>query len=216
MPTNSRPPLSPDDAFVFRLSTLARAAARRLLILHNIADADDIAQDVTPWCRAGIRSGGMEIITTDIAGFVRTMVIRRTLNVARAADRRDARAVVRVQHQADVQALTTAEALDVHAEREACIDLAVASHPLMCCRLLHMVREDDASCAALLLTPGITRQTVKEHLTTARRRLRTALVDDGVIALPVLRARPTYVMAEANEVHAQRPNPEADRQDLAA
>ena len=216
MPTTARPPLSPDDAFVIQVSTLARHAARRLLILHNLADADDIAQDVTLDCLAGIRSGKREIITTDLAGFVWTMVIRRALNVARAADRRDARALVCVRDEDDVHPWMYPEAQVEHAELEACIEVAVASLPPMCRRVFQMVREDDASYAAIALTLGITRHTVNEHLTTARRRLRATLVDDGMIAPPLPRACPPRVPQAANDVTAQRVDAAANRQDSAA
>ena len=216
MPTTARPPLSPDDAFVIQVSTLARQAARRLLILHNLADADDIAQDVTLDCLDGIRSGSMEIITTDIAAFVWTMVIRRARNVARAADRRDARAVVCTRDEGDVHACTSPETQVEYAELVALIELTVASLPPVCRRVFQMVREDDATYAATALTLGISRDTVKEHLTAAQRRLRAALVDAGVLAPPVLRAGPPRVTCEGNDVPAQRPDPAADRQDAAA
>ena len=216
MPTTARLPLSPEDAFVIQVSTLARQAARRLLILHNLADADDIAQDVTLECLSRIRNGNMEIITTDIAAFVWTMVIRRALNVARAADRRDARAAVCTRDEGDVYGCTSPETQVEYSELVALIELTVASLPPVCRRVFQMVREDDASYAAIALTLGISRHTVKEHLTAAQRRLRAVLVDALVIAPPVPRACPHRVTTEANEVPAQRPDPAANRQDSAA
>ena len=216
MPTTARPPLSPDDAFVIQVSALARAAARRLLMLHNLADADDIAEDVTLECLANIQTGRMEIITTDITGFVHTMVIRRALNVARAADRRDARAVACVRDDGEVHTWMSPEAKVEYAELEACIAVAVASLPPMCRRVFEMVREDNMSYANVARTLGITRHTVNEHLTTAQRRLRAALVDAGMIAPPVPRACRTDVTAESSEVATQSPDSTAARQHSAA
>ena len=215
MPTTSRP-ISPNDAFVIQVSTLARQAARRFLILHDLADADDIAQDVTLECLASIEGRKMESIPTDITSLVWTMVIRRTLNVARAADRRDARALACVRNEDDMHAWMFPEAQVEHDELVALVKLTVASLPPMCRRLFPMLREDDASYADVALTLGITRHTVNEHLSTAQRRLRAALVDHGMIAPPVPPARPPRVTETPNDVTAQRVDVAAHRQDSAA
>ena len=215
MPTTSRP-TSLNDAFVIQVSTLARQAAHRQLVLQKLADADDIAQDVMLDCLASLQGGKMELSTTDIASFVWTRVIRRTLNVTRAADRRDARALACVRHDDDMHAWMSREAQVEHAELEARIEVAVASLPPMCRRVFQMLREDDASYADVALTLGITRHTVNEHLSTAQRRLRAALVDAGVIAPPVPPARPPRVAETPNDVTAQRVDAAADRQESAA
>ena len=216
MHTTARPSTAPNDAFVIQVSILARRAARLLLLLHNPADADDIAQDVTLDCLTSIQSGRMEIMPTDLSAFVWTMVIRRTLNVARAADRRDTRAVACVRDDDEMPIWMSPEATVECAELEAFVALAVASLPPMCRRVYQMVRDDNATYAAIALTLGISRHTVSEHLTTAQRRLRAALVNAEMIAPPVPRTRLTRLTAEANEVLAQRPDLAAVSQDSAA
>ena len=216
MHTTPRSPLSPDDAFVLQVSTLARKAARRLLVLHNRADADDIAQDVTLECLAAIQSGRMATIQTDIAALVWTMVLRRTLNVARAADRRDARAVACVRDEDEVHTWMSPEAAVEYAELEAFVAQTVAALPPMSRRVFQMVRDDNMSYANVARSLGITRHTVNEHLTTAQRRLRAALVDAGLIPSRMSRTCRTDVKAESSEVAPQPPDPTAPRQDSAA
>lgn len=103
-----------------------------------------------------------------------------------------------------------------HAELEAFIAQAVASLPPVCRRVFQMVREDDASYADVARTLGITRHTVNEHLTTAQRRLRAALVDAGMMVPPGQRACPPRVTEAASGVAAQRADATVDRQDSAA
>ena len=184
--------------------------------MHDLHEGDDIAQDVTLDCLASIQGGKTEISTMDITSFVWTMVIRRTLNVARAADRRDARALACVRNEDDMHSWMSPEAQVEHDELVALVKLTVASLPPMCRRLFPMVREDDASYADVALTLGITRRTVNELLVTARRRLRAALVDAVMIAQSVPLARPPRVTETPNDVTAQRVDVAAHRQDSAA
>ena len=216
MHTTPRPTTAPNDAFVIKVATLARQTAHVLLLLHNPADADGIAQDVTLDCLACLQSGRMEIITTDLSAFVWTMVIRRTLNVARAADRRDTRAVACVREDDEMPIWMSPGAMVECAELEAFVALAVASLPPMCRRVYQMVRDDNASYAAVALTLGISRHTVSEHLKTAQRRLRAALVEAGMIAPPAPRVSPHHVTEAASDVGALLEVFTADAQDSAA
>ena len=216
MHTTARPATSPSDAFVIKVATLARQTAHVLLLLHHPADADDIAQDVTLDCLMALQSGRMDIITTDVAAFVWTMVIRRTLNVARAADRRDTRATACVRDGDEMPIWMSPEAQVECAEIEAFVALTVAALPPMCRRVYQMVREHNASYATIALTLGISRHTVSEHLTTAQRRLRAALVDAEMLAPPLPRTRATRLTAKANEVLAQRLDSAAVSQESAA
>ena len=203
MPTTARPTTAQTDALVIQVSTVGRQAARRPLILHNLADADDIAQDVTLDCLAGFRSGKQEIITTDVARFVWTLPIRRALNVARAADRRDTRATASIQDEGEVRAWMSHGAMVEYAELEALAALAVAALPLMCRRVFLVVGDDDTSYAAIALTLSITRDTPSEHLETGQPRLRAALVDAVMIASHMPRTCPPRVTCDANEAPAQ-------------
>ena len=108
------------------------------------------------------------------------------------------------------------EAQVEHAELEALVALAVASLPLMCRWVFLIVRDDDASYAAIALTLGVTRHTVKEHLPAAQRHLPAARVDAGVIAPPVPLACPPRVTETPNDMTAQPVDPVANRQDSAA
>ena len=140
----------------------------------------------------------------------------RALKLARAADHRDARALVCIRDDGDLHGWMSPGTQVEHDELTARVDLAVARLPLMCRQVFQMVREDDASYAATSLTLGITRHTVKEHLTAAHRRLRAALVNARVFAPRVPRAGPPRVMDKVNDLPAQLLDPATDRQDSSA
>ena len=216
MHNTSRPELSPEDAFVIHVSTLARVAASRYLILHDPDEADDIAQDVTAECLASIRSGRSGIITAGIKCLVRTMVLRRAMNVIRGDDRRDARAAACVPDEGEQDSWMSPEAMVEHAEAEALLAHAVAALPPTCRRVFQMVREDDASYAEVARTLGITRHTVKEHLMTAQRRLVAALTDAGMISPAEPHAPSSRVISNAEDVTGPQDQPAEGRHSSAA
>ena len=178
MDQNSSVDPAREDAFLTEVSTLARRHARRLFLLDNADDADDIAQDVVLHCLAALRNGTGMPAALGIDPYVRTIVLRRTWNAVRANARREAR---NTEYAAELTERTHAwMSPDVAFEVQTLSDLierTIGELPQTCRRVYLMVREEDASYQTVANALGITRSAVCAHVVKAQRRLRAALTD---------------------------------------
>ena len=177
MPTIRLPSLLPDNALVFPALTLAREPEPWLLALHDIGDTDLIAAHATLDRLASIVSRTICTFTARIASVVRRMLLCRAMNVARVANRRDARAGVCTPDTDHVHGGLPVDAMVAHDEKE----------------------------AFKAPTFGITRPAANQQLTTARRCRMPSRMQDTTISLPFLRARSTGVMCGAKEAAGQQP-----------
>lgn len=176
MHQSSRTELSPDDAFLIEVSTHARRYARRFSLLGDSQDADDIAQDVVCECLIALRNGKGVVIATNIASFVRTMVLRRLVDALRADTRRHARDEEYMHDLADQPHVWMSPEMALEAEElDNVVHRAIASLPPVCRRVYLMIREDGHSYQEVAQSLGISPNTVREHLVDAQRRLRIAL-----------------------------------------
>ena len=172
--------LSREDAFLIQVSTLARQCARRLLILEE-DEVEDIAQDIVLQCLASFRSGKGVVITSGIACFVRTMVLRQVIDAFRASMRRENRSAEYARELTERTHVWMSPELGVEeAEFETFLDRTIASLPPICRRVYVMIREDDASYETVGRTLGISRHTVHAHLKAAQRRFRAALLEQDL------------------------------------
>ena len=172
----SRTELSPDDAILLHISTLARHYARLLPILGDDDELEDIAQDVVCACLVALRSGNGIPRTFDIASFVRMMVVRRAIDSRRRTSRRKAREAAHMAELVDMPRLWMSPEAALEAEEaETFLQRAIATLPPVCRRVYLMVREDGYSYQSVATALGISRNTVREHLVAAQKRLRTEL-----------------------------------------
>ena len=198
-----QPPPTPEDAFLVEVSHLARRYARLFILFlfdeSDDGDADDIAQDIVLECLANLRNGNGAIVTSGLACLVRTMVMHRLYNEVRANRRRDSRALDYVRELTGLTRVWMAPELGVDvAELETFLDRTIASLPPVCRRVYVMVREDNMTYKRVARTLGISRNTVREYVVTAQRRLRAALLELGIASL-ACRAEQSETPATGND-----------------
>ena len=163
-------------------------------------EVEDIAQDIVLQCLASLRSGKGVVITSGIACFVRTMVLRQVIDAFRASMRRENRSAEYARELTERTHVWMSPELGVEeAEFETFLDRTIASLPPICRRVYLMIREDDASYETVGRTLGISRHTVHAHLKAAQRRIRVALLEQDLTSRachperseePVLRRAP--------------------------
>ena len=214
MDTPSLTEASREAAYFGEVSTLARRYARRLLVLD---DADDFAHDIVFECLASLRSGKMPIITTGLAGFVRTMVLRRLINASRANQRRECREAEYARELTEHTHVWMSPDLAVEeGEFEHFLETTLASLPPMCRRVYAMVREDDTSYQAVANVLGVSRAAVCASVVLARRRIRTALLHQRLGSPPVPIGRWLHHATPTNDLATRRAGVPERRDDSAA
>jgi RNA polymerase sigma-70 factor (ECF subfamily) len=177
-----------EEAFLIAVSAVARPYAR---LLASRDDAHDIAQDVVLDCLTTLRDGGRPFNVMENVGLVKTMVLRRLLSLHRANDRRAVRDAEHEQERADSTHVWMQPDLGVEAqELEDILEKTIASLPRMCRRVFVMVRDQEASYQTVANVLGISRASVNAHVVSAQRRLRVALIEQGLLS-PRRRPQPT-------------------------
>lgn len=171
--------LDQEEQLLLEIAALARRRAREVL---EPDVADDVAQDVVLECLVKVREGAW-CHPASLAGLVRQMVLRRTVDVYRRARRRAERSAVHLSEskagppswmQPDL-ALEELEYTELRAN-------VLHVLPEGCRRVFAMVREEGLAYGVVATRLGVSRATVCAHVVHAQSKLRTQLIESGIAA----------------------------------
>ena len=171
--------LDQEEHLLLEIHALARRRARKVL---EPDVADDVAQDVVLECLVKMRDGAW-CRPVSLAGLVRQMVLRRTVDVYRRDRRRAERSAVHLsQSKASppswMQPDLALEELEYTALRASVLHVL----PEGCRRVFAMVREEGLAYGAVATLLGLSRATVCAHVVHAQSKLRSQLIESGIAA----------------------------------
>ena len=177
----TRPPLDQEEHLLLQIAILARRRAREMV---DPDVADDVAQDVVLECLVKMRENAW-CYPASLAGLVRQMVQRRTVDVYRRDRRRGERSAVHLgTSKASPPSWMQPDLALEELEYTALHTTVLGVLPDGCRRVFVMVREEGMAYRAVATPLGVSCATVCAHVVRAQSKLRIQLLESGIAAPP--------------------------------
>lgn len=200
MDTVPSPDESTEASLLLSVYTIAREYAGSVLRCDS---PEDLAQDVVLECLVRLRAGAWQLDPSRLAGFVRRVAKRRSIDALRRQQRRAVRDAEHAREVSESSRVWMSPELAIEEQELANLHAStLASLSQGCRRSYVLVRSDETSYRIAAERLGVSQAAVCAHVVEAHRSFRRELSDYGIAVTRsgARRARQTVSIDNQREV----------------